>query len=90
MVLWLFPFLEHMVDNLRHERTYTVISDTCLEKIDHLEALITEHGLKIRSSQHVKTGDRMTCRWVTIGPPGAHDEVVKALFRDEGVIEFQF
>ncbi|HOF88125.1 MAG TPA: MgtC/SapB family protein [Armatimonadota bacterium] len=90
VVLWLFPFLEHLVDNLRHERTYTVISDTCLEKIDRLEALITEQGLRIRSSQHVKTGDRMTCRWVTVGPPGAHDAVVRTFFENPDVIEFQF
>jgi uncharacterized membrane protein YhiD involved in acid resistance len=90
VVLWFFPWLEHWVDNLRHERTYTVVCATCLDKITHLEAVIQHSGVNIHVRHQVKAGEQMTCRWVTIGTPLAHQQVVDALFKDSDVVEFRF
>jgi putative Mg2+ transporter-C (MgtC) family protein len=90
VVLWIFPFLEHLVDNTREERRYQVICLRDHEKVTQLERLLLESGLKIRERHQIKSGEQVTYTWATTGPLTAHTRVVDALTADPDVHEFRF
>ena len=90
IALWLFPRLEHWVDNAREERHYEVV---CLQQPDKfltLEDSFRDCGLKIRTHRHIKNSEDMVCFWQASGPLKAHERLVELLFADEEVKEFKY
>jgi len=88
VVLWLFPYFEFWVDKIREEHTYEVVCCISQDKIDAIEAALRKFRLFIISSQHVKQGDMMKCRWTVSGSPGKHEQFRALLFEDRDVKEF--
>jgi len=90
IVLWLFPFFEHRVDNLREDRTYEVILKVDAGQVAAVEALFKQSGLRVYDYHQVKSRDHLTCIWMTSGSPKRHEAVMRQLVEDPGVVEFQF
>lgn len=90
VVLWVFPKLEQVVDNVREERTYEIVCTINLEKILAYEALFQSCGLRARRLRQVKEGERMLCSWRVMGSHPAHVRLVSQLFADPEVAEFRF
>jgi putative Mg2+ transporter-C (MgtC) family protein len=89
-VLWVFPKVEHWIDNIREERTYEVICALNAEKFGQLENTLRQCGLKVRSRRQVKSGANMVCTWETTGRPRNHERLMKQLVADPEVQEFKF
>jgi putative Mg2+ transporter-C (MgtC) family protein len=90
IVLWLFPFIEVGIGRTRDYHTYEVVCPVNLEKIDALEAMVREIGLKLRTGQHVKEGEYMRCSWEISGSPKKHARLTKFLFSDPDIREFKY
>ena len=88
-ILWLLPFLEHRVDNLREERRYELSCAAGVDKYEALERTFREHGLHIKSHSQVKSGDRMTCTWTATGSPQKHKALMHRLFDDPEIEELK-
>lgn len=89
-VLWMFPKIEHWIDNIREERTYEVVCALSAEKFEQLDSALRACGLKVRGRRQVKTGANMICYWETTGRPQHHEKLMKQLFADPEVKEFKF
>jgi len=90
IVLWFFPFIEILVDKVREEHTYELTTRVDLSKIETLEGKMHAMGLRLRSAQHIKQGEDMTCSWVVSGTPRKHAEFLKAMFADPDIKEFKY
>jgi putative Mg2+ transporter-C (MgtC) family protein len=90
IVLWVFPALEHWIDNIREEREYELVFPYRPEKTASLEALFHEHHLRITERKQHKTGKRMTCTWKVIGPPAHHERVLQLLLTDKTIESLRY
>jgi len=82
VVLWVFPAIEHRIDNIREEREYVIAFAYQPEKSAALEALFHAHRLRIAEKKQCKAGSRMTCTWLAIGPPARHELLLQVLLQD--------
>jgi len=89
VVLWLFPHLEHLVDNVHEERSYELACSLRYEKLAELKKLFTHCGLKMRAFHTAKSGDQMVCSFQASGSHRAHEMLVKSLFDDAEIIEMR-
>jgi putative Mg2+ transporter-C (MgtC) family protein len=90
VVLWLFPYVEIMVDRLSEEHLYEVVFPISLAKVEQIETQMRQLGLHVRASGHTKEGDLMRCRWRTHGKPGRHHDFIKWLLADQEIVEFKY
>ena len=90
VVLWLFPFLEHRVDNTREDRTYEVTLKADASQVAAIEALFKASGLRVYDHHQVKSRDQLTCIWMASGGPKKHAQVMRQLVDDPNVLEFKF
>lgn len=90
VVLWMFPFLERWIDNVREMRTYHVECAVTPGLYDELDALIRSCGVRVFEAKRVRAGDTMRCTWLTYGAPKRHDAVAEHLFEHPGVVSFDF
>ncbi len=89
-VLWLLPWFEQRIDNLRDERTYVFSCVADPGKVAELEAVFRKSGLRLHAHRQERTRDRITCAWDASGSLQAHDRLVSALTADEAVHELRF
>jgi putative Mg2+ transporter-C (MgtC) family protein len=90
IVLWVFPALEHKIDNIRQEREYELVFPYQPEKFDSLEALFREHRLRIIERKQHKNGPLMSCTWKTIGAPEQQESVLQMLLKDETIESLRY
>ena len=92
LVLWVFPYLEQRIGNIRARewRTYEVICPISHEKFLQLEAMFHKCGLRVESGKRIKRGNEMVCTWAAFGAPKNHDRLMEMLFDDAEVKEFRF
>lgn len=90
VVLWLFPFLEHRIDNLREVKTYEVLIPFETDKLHELEILARNHKLRLQSQKQVKTCDEMLCIWEICGSPKNHQKLIDAILSDPQIREFKY
>jgi len=90
VVLWVLPWFEQRIDNLREERTYVFSCAAGAAKLAELEAVFRQSGLRVRRHRQERTRDQMTCAWNAFGSLKAHDRLVSALTADETVHELRF
>jgi len=89
-VLWLFPYIEHCIDNVREERTYEVACSNRTEQLERLKAIFRESGLRIQSHRQTKVSDKITSFWHTSGSPKKHNALVQRLFDEPEINEVRF
>ena len=89
-VLWLLPWFEQRIDNLREERTYVFSCVADPGKVAELEAIFRKSGLRLHAHRQERTRDQITCACDASGSLKAHDRLVSALTADEAVHELRF
>ncbi len=89
IVLWIFPAIEHRIDNSREQRKYEVICAADVGKLAELEMIFRECGLRIQTHSQVKAGDEMTCSWQVTGHPKNHEQLLRKLFIDPEIREIR-
>jgi putative Mg2+ transporter-C (MgtC) family protein len=90
IVLWLLPYVEHRIDNVREERKYEVVCPADADKLAGLEHTFRDCGLHVKTHSQVKNAAGMTCSWVASGHPKKHEELTRILFEDPELIEVRF
>lgn len=90
IILWLLPYIEQRIDNMKESRKYEVVCTADLEKIKVLEKTFRDCGLKIQNRNQLKNGDVMTCSWIAMGSPENHDRMLAILFTDKEIREFKY
>jgi putative Mg2+ transporter-C (MgtC) family protein len=89
VVLWLFPLIERLIDDIRHTYAYEVVFPIGIDKYDEIRSLFEESGLRVNGRKRVKSGDDMICTWDATGSPKAHEKVVDKLLVHSDVKEFK-
>jgi putative Mg2+ transporter-C (MgtC) family protein len=89
IVLWFFPFIEWLIDNLAHTVRYKVTSAINPEKPEQLLTLAKELRLRVKNFKKTKSGDTMTLQWEARGSPKKHNKLVEVLFADPEITDFQ-
>ena len=87
VVLWLFPTMEHWVDNIHEERPYELVCSLRYEKLAELKTLFSQCGLKVRAYHNEKSGNNMICTLQAGGSHQAHERLVRSIFNDPEIIE---
>ncbi len=90
IVLWLFPWIEHLIDNIWEVRAYELVCSLNIPKIAELEGTFRANGLLLKERHQVKSGNQMTCRWLASGRPKAHERLTAKLLADPDVHELRF
>lgn len=90
LVLWVFPLFERRIDNIREEHIYEVTFYPADDKLNALEQIFRDSGLKIRSHRHTKCDGKLTCRWQATGSLEAHQRLTRQLLANQDVLEFRF
>jgi putative Mg2+ transporter-C (MgtC) family protein len=90
VVLWFFPFIEWLIDNLTHTLRYEVMCPMDPDKPDELLALLKELRLRVMNFKKTKSGDRMRLRWEARGSPKKQNKLMEALFADPDIQEYYF
>lgn len=90
IVLWLFPSLERLIDNIREERTYEIVLPIDPQKVRQIERRVQQLRLKIHSSHQKKGEQVIRCIWEVSGPPGSHDLLVQELLGDQEIKEVSY
>ncbi|MFH2103899.1 MAG: MgtC/SapB family protein [Chloroflexota bacterium] len=89
LVLWLFPRIEHLIDNIRETRIYEIILPLTSAKREELNTIFSTCRIKVIKHSEMKTGDRSITIWSTVGRPQSHLALTNMLMEDQEVIEFR-
>jgi putative Mg2+ transporter-C (MgtC) family protein len=91
LVLLVFPRLEIWIDNIRETRFYRLrLSTSNLEKIENVNAALSEHSLKVLEHHQTKKEANIVCTWRVIGAPGSHEKFVALMLKDNDIQEFDY
>jgi putative Mg2+ transporter-C (MgtC) family protein len=90
VVLWLFPVVEHRIDNLREERLYEITCPATLENADRITLLLKTSGLQYRELNQHKTGPDLHLSGQLSGSADKHERLVHQLLADPEVKNFRF
>jgi putative Mg2+ transporter-C (MgtC) family protein len=90
MVLWIFPRLEHTIDNLREERTYEITCPFTLGNAERVTTLLKNSGLRIFAFKQTKTGNDLRFSGRFSGRPQKHEQLVQKLFADPEIKNIHF
>lgn len=88
VVLWFFPIVEFLIDNLTHTQHYEVTCAMEPDKSKELQALIKSLRLHVQSFKKTKSGDMMTMCWEVRGSPNKQSKLMEALFTDPDIQEY--
>lgn len=86
LVLFVFPYLEGVINNHSRTDNYEIHTKAGLEKFTDLKKSIAAHQLKIRTCHRGRDGDVMVYKFVLAGRPLRHDSFVQDLLTDPDII----
>ncbi len=89
VVLWIFPFLERLIDNVHHAEIYEIVCPITPDSFENLRQLFTDHRLHIFRVKRHKVGGNMVSTWEVHGSPKDHRALTDVLFAHADVIEFR-
>ncbi len=89
IVLWLFPFLERLIDNLRHATAYEIICSLDACSAEEIHKLVKDSGLHLVDGKRAKSNEDMVLNWTIAGNPMNHEQLVDKLFAHPGVKSFK-
>ena len=90
VVLWFFPALESLMENVQQARQYQVICRYDIEKYRALIQQLQKSRLIIGHHHFAKEGDLMKISWSTNGRTGLHHKLVDQLVNDPDILDFSF
>ncbi len=90
MVLWIFPRIEKVIDNIQDARSYEMVCTMEPDIRDELNVLFADSGLNVRSRRQMKADGNAIFIWYAKGAPDSHDRVTEKLLAHSDVKEFKF
>lgn len=90
LILWLFPWLERVINHLREARTYEILLPLDSERADEIAGKFNQVGLHILVQKEHKTRDGLLLIISTIGRPRNHARLTQMLLPDQEVLEFRY
>lgn len=88
VILWVFPRLEAIIDNIREHRRYHVTLTQNDQKVTQLDQLFEEHNLDIVSFKLAKEGAQLLCEWTADGHHDNHNRLMERLIADPEIAKF--
>ncbi len=88
VVLWLFPILEHWIDNVRHTDYYEVVCAHTPGRYEELLTIVQKARLQVITSKRSKVNENMIVTWVLRGSPSGHAVLSAHLLDDPNIKEF--
>jgi len=86
-VLLLFPRLENIVDQMRITQTYELVFPIKEGLFDEISREFTNSRLNLSRFSRDRIGEKMVCKWKTIGKPEYHQELSNILFNHPEILE---
>ncbi len=90
VVLWIFPWIERWIDNIRHARTYEIVTEMSTDTLARLQGILNDSGLRAADCKISKSDDQMVCTWEVHGSPRKHQQLIELLFAMPEVREFRY
>ncbi len=90
VVLWLFVRIEDWIGRHRSEREYEVVVSANSAKLDEIDALFAQSGLRLKNHHCLKLRDGFSCHWMASGSPEKHGQLVEKLLADPEVKELKY
>ncbi len=90
VILWVFPFFEHWLDNLRNAHTYEITLPLESSHISTLEEMFRACGIRVHKQFVWKRGDRVVYTLQTVGRKECHKRLIPALLKDAEIVEFRY
>jgi putative Mg2+ transporter-C (MgtC) family protein len=71
--LWIYPLIDHAIHKTHETRTYRVLSPASPEKIDQLQEVINQCGLRVEQFTRERQHDVLSCKWRVYGHQKDHE-----------------
>lgn len=85
LILWVFPYIERIINNFREERIYEITWVGRPGKFEELDILIHKLNLYIRSKKRNKSGNDLIYILDIVGSPRNHNLLVNSLIADQDI-----
>lgn len=89
VVLVVLPKAEIMIDRQSEHMVYRIVTTASHQKVDELRDGIVGLGLRVRSFREAKDRERLITHFDVAGTQAAHRSLMKALYEDPDVLEFE-
>lgn len=90
LILWLFPWLERVINHLREARAYEILLPLDTERAEEIAGKFSQVGLRVISRKEHKTRNGRLLIVSTAGRPQNHARLAQMLLPDSEVIEFRY
>jgi hypothetical protein len=90
VILWVFPWFEQWIYNVREMRTYEMVCDIEQDRLKDLERIFRDCGLRVRGHKLVKRDEEMVCLVDAYGAPEDHERLMDRLLAETDVKEFRY
>jgi putative Mg2+ transporter-C (MgtC) family protein len=88
-VLWVFPVFEDWINKVHDTRTYEIVCPPGKDKLQEVERLFLESGLRVNRNKRMKSEGGTITIWYAAGKPGKHEQLVEKLMAHPDVREFR-
>jgi len=89
VVLWVFPYLEHLIDRASHAETYHIVTQNDDGIFEELRQLFAACGLYVVHAKRTKTTTGMVSTWAVYGAMVSHQRLTDQLLAHQDVLEFR-
>lgn len=90
VVLWLFPWFEHIINHLREARAYEILLPHNTERSQEIADSFEQAGLRVINQKMHKTGSGLLLIISTMGRPKNHARLTQTLLLDAEVLELRY
>lgn len=90
LILWVFPIIEHAVDQVVDENTYELVFASDTATLDALDQAFRSCGMRVLYFRRHKRGLNLQCKWTVRGSRKAHERLVQQLLRDERILDLSY
>lgn len=90
VILWLFPWFERVINQMREARAYEILLPLQTERAEDIAARFSQVGLHVVSRKEHKTGGGLLLIVSTLGRPKNHARLTQMMLPDSEVLEFRY
>lgn len=90
VALLVFSPIERSISRRRERRTYRVTCPVDSGRVNELETILTDAGLKIRGRKRKISEGKVICHWEAIGSEENHELAADTLLEDDRVEEVKY
>lgn len=90
VVLWVFPWIERWIDDLKTSRVYEATIEMESETAKEIESIFSDLGLRVHPRTRHKDGERLACSWYVTGAPDNHEKAVAKILGTTGVLRLSY